>query len=140
MNNSVHFNGSPTVDGYYTTFDSSEVNREESSDIPSGSSDFSTAQVTVTGLPNIGVAGVIPMVHVYYDANLGKGMITSMARNITATAVLYQGYQYIFVDSVSDWTVTGSATIDEALGCIIITGDCTITYTAGSGNDDSTVG
>lgn len=100
-----------------------------------GSSDFSTAEVTVTGLPNIGVDAVIHMVHVYYDANLGKGMIASFARNIIATAVLYQGYQYIFVDSVSDWTVTGSATINEDLGCIIITGDCALTYSSGS--DDS---
>lgn len=27
MNDKVHFNGSPTADGYYTTLDSSEVNR-----------------------------------------------------------------------------------------------------------------
>ena len=131
------FNGSPTADGYYTTFDSSEVHRVEESggDTPSGSSDFSTAQVTVVNttqynidiqvLPLIVESGIAPGV-------IGASLDQLMAQeSVPLTVPLYKGACYwatSLYEPYADYTFTGSGSVTEFDGIFfLITGDCTIT-------------
>ena len=90
-----------------------------------GSSDFSTAEVTITGLPDEGILNIVYLIN---DVDLDKEIMAAGASNDTITAVLYQGYQYVYVEHTETWTVTGSASIDPELYMIVITGDCQLTF------------
>ena len=89
-----------------------------------GSSDFSTAEVTIvnkTGGNN--TWNVLHATDEYIEnsvdinRNLGK----------TIHAVLYKGYGYLRLAEGQTATATGEATIDSEFGMVYFTGDCTIT-------------
>ena len=84
-----------------------------------GSSDFSTAQVTISGL-DADVQGCFVYekedVAYTYGAEFYDG---------TYTIVLYKGMAYLYYSGEKTVTVTGSGTAEQ--NDIYVTGDCTIT-------------
>lgn len=129
MNDRVHFNGSPTVDGYYTTFDPSEVHRidEGGSDEGGGSSDFSTATLTVNGNFTQSDIFIAPLIE--KDPNNEDIAFPQLqSGNSTYTVILYKGRSTLMFMGSQSRTITVSGNIETVgTGVYIITGDCTIT-------------
>lgn len=126
------FNGSPTVDGYYTTFDSSEVHRiEESSDDQGGggSSDFSMAEVTIEGDDDLRMT--IPFIMMEADGMPYNACacITSLEGGETYNIPLYKGKTLVPFNSSDASTIEVSGNIQymSNISAYLITGDCTIT-------------
>ena len=102
--------------------------------VSGGSSDFSTAEVTVTN--NAGEEGSLLSVNLVNITNESVEVGQSIAKGYSAdlTALLYKGTNYCYPadDSVYSYSVTGDAEIDvdsetgDEYG-VYITGDCTIT-------------
>lgn len=88
-----------------------------------GSSDFSTATVTVR-LKTLGII-VLP---IQYVDDVTEGIIATPATSGNTTIVLYKG---LAIGSVLgdgfNVSVSGNANYDSLTGQIFITGDCTIT-------------
>ena len=86
-----------------------------------GSSDFSTAEVTITG---IGEGATVPIVGCYCfnDYNLLRPF--TEIRDGVYTVPLYKGTVVFFPDPDLVYTLSGNATDNDG---IFITGDCTIT-------------
>ena len=124
------FNGSPTVDGYYTTFDSSEVHRIESTDEGGGgggSSDFSTAEVVVTIGSNIDAS--MEGICILNDGDvdyLGTSYPISTDDTSVINAVLYKNEGSVTIQTTGTVTVTGNIRQMSPTD-YLITGDCTIT-------------
>lgn len=90
-----------------------------------GSSDFSTANMTLVGggtppTINIGIVFINPI----FDDLEGNPIETGIASG-TYVIPLYKGRAVAFIDPANNYTITGNATVDEE-GTITITGDCTI--------------
>lgn len=122
------FNGSPTVDGYYTTFDSSEVHRVDNSEYSgsgSGSSDFSIANVSLSGDMRFSV----PCISSVY----GGSADIAPSDPSSILVILYKGKAVLSPMTLDGVTVTGAAEIDEEADAIIITGDCSIIVNGSGG-------
>ena len=77
------FNGSPTVDGYYTTFDSSEVHRVASSDDSDGvSTDFKKVLCTFD-IPETVLTGELDEMEGHYIAKVDVGTISESDVNVS---------------------------------------------------------
>lgn len=151
------FNGSPTVDGYYTTFDSSEVHRVGNSDDQGGggSSDFSTARVTIVNntdshqsitfmpyhISNHELTEYVSAVRITdeYGAsqdNFNDPFGVNGGESINIDVCVVSGKNFSGVVNHEDVTVTLAGQAEESymvapdeshLPVILITGDCTIT-------------
>ena len=99
------------------------VARKLSSGGGGGSSDFSTAEVTITNVTRTDVACAIPFVdNVYEDAEVLT--IIPMDEEKTYNVILYKGSAYFEIDS-ENITVTGDLSTED--NGIIVTGNGTIT-------------
>lgn len=87
----------------------------------SGSSDFSTAEVTVSSPIPFDVPIYISCVN-RYD---GSGTASAIGESGIYDVILYKGVAYGAFDTASSVSITGSAEYDD--GDLTITGDCTIT-------------
>ena len=88
-----------------------------------GSSDFSTATMTVTGgTPVIYMATIIDMAE--------YGVVGSYPTNTELsspyTIILYKGKAYVSIDATIA-SISGDASVDQITGMLVVTGDCTIT-------------
>lgn len=104
--------------------------------VSGGSSDFSTANVTIINNAGDSVSLAIPTCYESTDAPFGLPFISSsttvVASNESATfkAALYKGYALfstmgnVGIDNV---TTSGDVTYNEEYSVYFITGDCTIT-------------
>lgn len=131
------FNGSPTVDGYYTTFDSSEVHRieEPSDEGGGGSSDFSTAQVTV--ITTISAVDLVQCMCCIESGEIGEGSLPAICdingSYGTQDASTTKTYNVPLYKGGCIWTITStnvsiSGNIVNVFGpAYYITGNCTIT-------------
>ena len=110
-----------------------------------GSSDFSTAEVTldltVPSGVTISATGLYGVSVSYPDENHGYGSEFIPSNNNKVTILLYQGHAHVYAAVIQvsnedpyllegqDATLTGNATYDSDTGAIDITGDCTISGT-----------
>ena len=141
------FNGSSTVDGYYTTFDSSEVHRVDNSDegdSGGGSSDFSTANVAITFSTNDSrdmlYSPVLTPVGDY------KGALTTLVifgvalvSQIQYTVPLHNGQCMITTQMFSDTvevSMSGAVEATSTPGMYLVTGDGTLSIIK-SGDDSN---
>ena len=109
-----------SVDG---VIESVKINGEEAG---GGSSDFSTAEMTIAG--NESSIG-LTCAFIYEDSGEAALTVSSGGMSIGEYVVpLYKGTAMAHLDfrEIGNVVVTGNATINED-GLIIITGDCTIT-------------
>ena len=93
-----------------------------------GSSDFSTAQVTI---PNTGGTYILGLPWIDPDDNyIVGGLGSSFGVEGPFTVPLYKGRidAYLLGGDYTGVAVTGSAVYDSDAGFIKITGDCTITF------------
>lgn len=92
-----------------------------------GSSDFSTAEVTVVNSTAMPLG--IEIINIDGEENkLVSGQIVNRNTTKSVNAVLYDGSQYYDVYEISGTiTVSGNAEYDAENSIITITGDCTIT-------------
>ena len=92
-----------------------------------GSSDFSTAEVTIVGGQGLGSEVVLPIITEMAFGDYTGIVSTELFESGIQTVVLYQGHAY--ADGVYISSVSGNATLtDEGkLKLLDITGDCTIT-------------
>jgi hypothetical protein len=135
MNDRVHFNGSPTVDGYYTTFDTSEVHRIDeggSDEGGGGSSDFSTATVAVTFSESLEVEMALRFVEIYDDGEVAEvGPSEANWFDEPIVMPLYKGHctAQLFGPDDASFNVhtTGDIVFDTDGRFFDITGDGTIT-------------
>lgn len=98
-----------------------------------GSSDLSTAIMTISGFPDdefLQVPGGKAVSVIYINSRLGitTSGIDEVLSNGTYDVVLYQGSQMALIDDTSDCTVSGDATLDAGSGRLTITGNFTIAY------------
>lgn len=110
-----------------------------------GSSDFSTAEVTLDLTVPSGVTpdgtGLFSAVVSFPDYDHGYTTDYIPSNNSKVTILLYQGHGYVAAAQMdvlnenpyylggADATLTGNATYDEEIGVIDITGNCTISGT-----------
>lgn len=90
-----------------------------------GSSDFSTATMTITGTNRgfISVANVL----VVPDYNLEGANYQSSLTDDTLTVILYKGKAYATAGA-SVQSTSGNITYDEEMEWYVITGDCTVNF------------
>ena len=98
-----------------------------------GSSDLSIAEVTVVvdGDPNTDVPINVPICNSVEGFGTFAMASTVILPNETTEVILYNGKCITFVTgdehyNLSDFNVTGNATLDKEQGLLTITGDCTI--------------
>lgn len=95
-----------------------------------GSSDFSTAEVTLISDTMDGDGTEFPFAYVDRDiSTINYGALAEYNNSITYEAILFGGAIGV-VSPVSNISVSGSATVNSGPGgrtLILITGDCTIT-------------
>ena len=99
-----------------------------------GSSDFSTATVTVVNNSGMPVAFVSPLIKEDEGEEIFDTSAPIFNGELTLGIVLYKGTsaEDIYIDSQSDnITVTGNATYEDQ--SLVITGDCTITIGSSGG-------
>lgn len=123
------FNGSPTVDGYYTTFDSSEVHRIESTDEGGGgSSDFSMATLSIVD------EGGFSVNLNFATLNERRGFSLGVYPGWNATGdlpvILYKGTAVLGLENLDSANISITGAIEDVGGnTYAITGDCTINVT-----------
>ena len=105
-----------SVDG---VIESVKINGEEAGG--GGSSDFSTAEVTIITPNEITV--VVPFAN--EDDSWSDGTMAIGSDGATVTAILYKGKAAIWSPNSDVTSVSGNATLDD--GVAYVTGDCTIT-------------
>lgn len=90
-----------------------------------GSSDFSTATLTITGTNRgfINVANVL----VVPDYNLEGTNYQSALTDDALTVILYKGKAYAVAGSTVQ-SVSGNITYDSDMEWYVITGDCTVNF------------
>lgn len=89
-----------------------------------GSSDFSTAEVTITQGDANSDAGSISVIRVQGD-DIYEIALSGESPGVF-TIVLYKGHYYISADSYTVKSVSGNVTFDAENEEIDITGDCTL--------------
>lgn len=85
-----------------------------------GGGDFSTAEITYTGLTSsLYVVGISP--------DDGSSCVTAMLTNGTKTVILYKGKAYVDVSDLGEdaYTISGDAEFDGDDG-LLISGNCSI--------------
>lgn len=87
-----------------------------------GSSDFSTAKLTVTGSSTFGIPISISRVSSYEGT---EATAPAISENGIYDVILYKGVAFGAFDTEESVSITGSGEYDD--GDLIITGDCTIT-------------
>lgn len=88
-----------------------------------GSSDFSTAEVTIVNASGVGLDAYVASVN---DNGIPQGVIVVPTSGATTTAILYQGSGYLYSPANPVTSVTGDGQLGDDEDAII-TGDCTIT-------------
>ena len=101
-----------------STYATADVNVEGGG----GSSDFSTAEVTISGLTSAGGYFIAP--YIYYDGEeyLSRGDTTVDG---TYQIILYKGNAFVYVDT--EGSVAYDGNIEEISEGLLVTGDGTIT-------------
>jgi len=93
-----------------------------------GDSDFTTAQLTVTGNPGLGNE-YLPIVTVIPDHSVEGAVGTmNLGSGSPYTVILYKGKCYAPFSNVA--TTSGSITYNDTLSVYEITGDCSITFSS----------
>jgi len=93
-----------------------------------GDSDFTTAQLTVTGNPGLGNE-YLPIVTVNPDYSVEGAVGTmNLGSGSPYTVILYKGKCYAPFSNVA--TTSGSITYNDTLSVYEITGDCSITFSS----------
>lgn len=104
------------------TITAEKLNYMENGISDGGSSDFTTANVTINA---IGFSGQVQISHTE-DFGMSSSVYIESGQSASVTAVLYKGICESWSADGDATAVSGDATIDD--GMAYISGDCTITF------------